>query len=148
MNEAVASGAPIGQLLEAAHFAAGKHRDQRRKDAHASPYINHPLGVAYLLWKEGGVTDLATLQVSERLSSSALAPGACRIPRSLQAALLHDTLEDTATEEAELVALCGEEVAAIVQECSDDKALPKWQRKKHQVRVATSLQAMCEGSSV
>ena len=72
MNEAVASGAPLGQLLEAAHFAAGKHRDQRRKDAHASPYINHPLGVAHLLWKEGGVTDLATLQVSERLSSSAL----------------------------------------------------------------------------
>lgn len=53
----------IGQLLEAAHFAACKHRDQRRKDPHGTPYINHPLGVAYLLWKEGGVTDLAALQV-------------------------------------------------------------------------------------
>ena len=50
-------------LLEAAHFAAEKHRDQRRKDSHSTPYINHPLAVAYLLWKEGGVTDLATLQV-------------------------------------------------------------------------------------
>lgn len=56
-------GAVLGGLLEAAHFAARKHRDQRRKDAHQSPYINHPIGVAYLLWKEGGVTDLATLQV-------------------------------------------------------------------------------------
>lgn len=53
----------LGRLLEAAHFAACKHRDQRRKDSCGTPYINHPLGVAYLLWKEGGVTDLATLQV-------------------------------------------------------------------------------------
>ena len=30
-------------LLRAASFAAHKHRDQRRKDARASPYINHPL---------------------------------------------------------------------------------------------------------
>lgn len=59
----VAMDRGLGQLLEAAHFAACKHRDQRRKDPHGTPYINHPLGVAYLLWKEGGVTDLATLQV-------------------------------------------------------------------------------------
>ena len=56
-------GALLGCLLEAAHFAAFKHRDQRRKDPFGTPYINHPLGVAYVLWKEGGVTDLATLQV-------------------------------------------------------------------------------------
>jgi guanosine-3',5'-bis(diphosphate) 3'-pyrophosphohydrolase len=46
------------------------------------------------------------------------------------------TAKDTATEEAELVSLCGEEVAAIVRECSDDKALVKWQRKKHQIDAA------------
>ena len=51
-------------LLEAVDFAARKHRDQRRKDEHQTPYINHPIGVAYLLWKEGGVTDIAVLQVS------------------------------------------------------------------------------------
>ena len=122
MNE----GALLGGLLEAAHFAAIKHRDQRRKDSHGTPYINHPLGVAYLLWKEGGVTDLATLQVT--LHCVCVCVCAC-----MQAALLHDTLEDTATEEAELVSVCGEDVAAIVKECSDDKALAKWQRKKHQV---------------
>ena len=35
--------AEIGLILRAAVFAAHKHRDQRRKDAEATPYINHPL---------------------------------------------------------------------------------------------------------
>ena len=56
-------GALVGTLLETAYFAARKHRDQRRKDAYKTPYINHPLGVAYILWKVGDVTDLSTLQV-------------------------------------------------------------------------------------
>jgi len=55
--------ADVGLLLEAANFACIKHRDQRRKDESKTPYINHPIGVAYILWKEGGVTDMATLQV-------------------------------------------------------------------------------------
>ena len=53
----------LGMLLEAVDFAARKHRDQRRKDEHQTPYINHPIGVAYILWKEGGVTDIKVLQV-------------------------------------------------------------------------------------
>ena len=67
-------------ILKAATFAARKHRDQRRKDADASPYINHPLELARVLAEVGGVTDPATL---------------C-------AALLHDTIEDTATTHQEL----------------------------------------------
>ena len=59
----------------------------------------------------------------------------CSEHRPLQAALLHDTLEDTATEETELEALFGPEVAAIVKECTDDKNLPKWQRKQQQVSL-------------
>ena len=55
----------LGRLLEAVNFAAVKHKDQRRKDESKTPYINHPIGVAYILWKEGGVTDLATLQVHQ-----------------------------------------------------------------------------------
>ena len=54
----------MGRLLEAVNFAALKHRDQRRKDEFKTPYINHPIGVAYSLWKEGGVTDMAVLQVT------------------------------------------------------------------------------------
>lgn len=57
--------AEVGLLLEAANFACVKHRDQRRKDKSKTPYINHPIGVAYILWKEGGVDDLPTLQVSQ-----------------------------------------------------------------------------------
>lgn len=57
----------LGMLLEAVDFAARKHRDQRRKDEHQTPYINHPIGVAYLLWKEGGVTDITVLQVQHKL---------------------------------------------------------------------------------
>ena len=53
-----------GQILEAVHFAALKHKDQRRKDPEKTPYINHPIGVAYILWKEGGINDTQVLQVS------------------------------------------------------------------------------------
>ena len=51
-------------ILEAVYFAALKHKDQRRKDPEKTPYINHPIGVAYILWKEGGVHDKDVLQVS------------------------------------------------------------------------------------
>lgn len=53
----------LGLLMEAVNFAAIKHKNQRRKDADKTPYINHPIGVAYIIWKEGGVSDLAVLQV-------------------------------------------------------------------------------------
>ena len=69
----------LGMLLEAVDFAAKKHRDQRRKDEHQTPYINHPIGVAYLLWKEGGVTDIAVLQVLPYLTLYNLAkPEGCQ----------------------------------------------------------------------
>lgn len=104
-------------ILRAAAFAARQHRDQRRKDAEASPYINHPLELARVLAEVGGVTDAATL---------------C-------AALLHDTIEDTATTAEELVREFGAEVAAIVAEVTDDKALPKSERKRLQVEYAGTI---------
>lgn len=39
-----AMGSEAAQLLEAADFAARKHRGQRRKDPEGTPYINHPIG--------------------------------------------------------------------------------------------------------
>lgn len=106
-----------GTLLHALTFAAGRHRDQRRKDTAASPYINHPIAVAALLWHAGEVRDEAVLL----------------------AALLHDTIEDTGTTEAELVAAFGAEVAAIVVEVTDDKSLPKARRKELQIEHAPHL---------
>jgi len=47
----------VALMVEAADFAAFKHRNQRRKDIHASPYINHPIALAALLTNEAGITD-------------------------------------------------------------------------------------------
>ena len=51
----------LALLLKALAFAARKHRDQRRKDAQASPYINHPIALADVLVNEAGVTDVEVL---------------------------------------------------------------------------------------
>lgn len=60
----------LGLLLDAVNFAAKKHSTQRRKDKAKTPYINHPIGVAHILSAEGGVTDLATLQVNKTVYRS------------------------------------------------------------------------------
>ncbi|MGH8524409.1 MAG: HD domain-containing protein [Gammaproteobacteria bacterium] len=104
-------------ILKALHFASIKHRDQRRKDVEASPYINHPIEVAELLARVGGVTDLITLQ----------------------GAILHDTIEDTKTTPEELEAAFGPEVRRVVEEVTDDKRLPKAERKRLQIEHAPHL---------
>lgn len=104
-------------LLDALRFAADKHRFQRRKDPEASPYINHPIAAADLLARVGGVTDNVTLL----------------------AAVLHDTVEDTETTPAELEAQFGTEVRAVVEEVTDDKTLPKEERKRLQIEHASHL---------
>jgi len=106
-------------LLRAADFAARKHRLQKRKDEDASPYVNHPLAVAMLLADIGGVSD----------------------PEILAAAVLHDTLEDTETTPAELEAVFGPRVRALVEAVSDDKSLRKVERKRLQIEHANGLTA-------
>jgi len=103
--------------MDAVAFAAEKHRHQRRKDAEASPYINHPIALARTLAVEGHVEDVTVLV----------------------AAVLHDTLEDTETTVEEIERRFGAEVAGIVKEVTDDKALPKEQRKELQVAHAPHL---------
>lgn len=105
---------PIGVFVKAVAFAADKHRTQRRKDADASPYINHPIALANVLANEGGITDVAVLS----------------------AAILHDTIEDTETTEGELRQQFGDVVTDIVLEVTDDKSLPKQRRKELQVEHA------------
>jgi guanosine-3',5'-bis(diphosphate) 3'-pyrophosphohydrolase len=104
-------------ILKAAAFAAHKHRDQRRKDAAASPYINHPIALANILANEGGILDAVVIA----------------------AALLHDTLEDTETTPEELQELFGADVAGVVVEVSDDKSLPKAERKQLQIEHAAHI---------
>ncbi len=97
-------------------FAADRHRNQRRKDIEASPYINHPIALANLLANEAFIED----------------------ERVLIAAILHDTLEDTETTETELVRLFGQEITTIVLEVTDDKTLPKGERKRLQIEHAAT----------
>src|SRR5437016_12081394 len=101
-------------LLEALHFSADKHRHQRRKDRSASPYISHPIEVAHVLASVGGISDITTLI----------------------AAVLHDTIEDTATNGDELEQKFGREVRLVVEEMTDDKSLPQAERKRLQVEHA------------
>ena len=104
----------LAALIQAVAFAADKHRNQRRKDAEVSPYINHPIALANVLANEGGVQDVTVL---------------C-------AAVLHDTIEDTETTADELRAVFGDQVASVVLEVTDDKLLGKAVRKQLQIEHA------------
>ena len=53
-----------GTLLRALAFAAERHSGQRRKDAAASPYINHPIALADVLANEGRVLDVVVLSAA------------------------------------------------------------------------------------
>ena len=104
-------------ILKAAHFSAQKHIKHQRKDEDASPYINHPISVALEISQTGGVNN----------------------PEILAAALLHDTIEDTATTPEEIEDQFGKQVCKYVLEVTDDKSLPKDERKKKQIEHAKEL---------
>jgi len=57
----------------------------------------------------------------------------------LAAAILHDTIEDTDTTEQELTTLFGQEITSIVKEVTDDKTLPKLERKAKQIEKAPKM---------
>ena len=78
----------FSKFLTAVKFSAEKHRDQRRKGIDGSPYINHPINVAELLWETGKVRDMNVLV----------------------AAILHDTIEDTETSPDEIRSVFGDDV--------------------------------------
>ena len=105
------------EFLSALSFAAYKHRNQRRKDTAKTPYINHPIAVANILLNEAGITDEVVLI----------------------SALLHDTVEDTETSFEEIEQQFGTQIKEIVAEVTDDKSLPKAERKQAQIEHASHL---------
>ena len=107
----------LKMLLKALAFAAHKHRDQRRRNTDASPYINHPISLADILCNEGHVTDVNVI---------------C-------GAILHDTVEDTEATEDELHALFGDDINGIVMDVTDDKSLDKEARKQQQIEHAAHI---------
>ncbi len=107
----------LAKFIQAASFAAKKHSRQKRKGADEEPYINHPLEVANLLANVGKIEDYDILI----------------------AAILHDTIEDTETTKEEITELFGREVCEMVLEVTDDKSLPKAERKQKQIEHAPHL---------
>lgn len=102
-------------LIETARdFATTVHAGQVRKNAAQSPYVVHLHEVAGLVTRFGG---------SEA---------------AITAAWLHDTVEDCGVRPGDLVARFGAEVAGIVSELTDDKSLPKAERKRRQIANAPS----------
>ena len=57
----------------------------------------------------------------------------------LQAAILHDTIEDTDTTAEELKREFGPDVAGLVLEMTDDMSIPSVERKRHQAARAPTL---------
>jgi len=104
----------LALVTRAADFAARRHVTQRRKGVGAEPYVNHLIEVAGLIAEATGGNDAALVA----------------------AALLHDSLEDTDTTYEELEALFGADIASIVAEVTDDKSLPRAERKRRQVETA------------
>jgi guanosine-3',5'-bis(diphosphate) 3'-pyrophosphohydrolase len=109
---------PLPSLLRALVFASQRHRTQSRKDELKTPYVNHLLDVVQVL-AENGVRDGPTLV----------------------AAALHDVVEDTETTLDEVEAQFGTEVRGLVAEVSDDKRLPRAERKRLQVEHAPHTSA-------
>ena len=104
-------------LLKALQFSAVKHKDQRRKDVDASPYINHPISLASILCNEAHVTDVNVI---------------C-------GALLHDTVEDTETTLEELENEFGATIKDIVMAVTDDTSLQRHERKQAQIDHAAHI---------
>lgn len=105
------------QLRRATGFAAWKHEGQFRKGEGKIPYIHHPIEVAATLAEIGEIDDVDVLQ----------------------AALLHDTVEDTNTSPDEVESHFGFRVRSIVVEVTDDKTLEKQERKAGQIAHAPHL---------
>jgi guanosine-3',5'-bis(diphosphate) 3'-pyrophosphohydrolase len=102
-------------VLKAADAAARWHVHQRRKGAAKEPYINHLLEVSSLVTEATGGKD----------------------PQLVIAALLHDAIEDQEVPRSLIQATWGEDVVRLIEEVTDDKTLPKDERKRRQVESAS-----------
>uniref|UniRef100_A0A915AEB2 Guanosine-3',5'-bis(diphosphate) 3'-pyrophosphohydrolase MESH1 n=1 Tax=Parascaris univalens TaxID=6257 RepID=A0A915AEB2_PARUN len=107
----------VAVIMKAVDLAARRHRRQRRGDPARTPFINHLVGVAYILTNEAKVYDTVTIV----------------------AAILHDIIEDTETTYVEIREMFGNEVATIVSECTIDKSQLRDARKKRQIVNASKL---------
>ena len=102
------------RLAHAFYYSTQAHADQRRKGERAEPYVNHVAEVADLLAR---ATDGADVNL-------------------VIAGLLHDVVEDTPATLDDLEREFGKDVAGLVGEVTDDKRLPRKERKRVQIETA------------
>lgn len=112
-------------FIAAAHFAARRHRDHKRKGASEEPYINHLLEVSALLVSVG-------IEDEEVLA----------------AAVLHDSVEDVGVTFTEIEERFGRRVSEIVAELTDDKGLPRDLRKQLEVERAATASVAAQSIKV
>lgn len=97
------------RFSEAVRWAAMLHADEVRKGTRIA-YVSHLLAVASLVLEDGGTEEEAI------------------------AAMLHDTIEDRGTPEAEIRARFGQPIADIVVACSEPPGIPRgpdtWRERK------------------
>ena len=103
----------LQKVTFAMNTAAQWHSWQRRKGLAQEPYVNHLIEVADLVARLGGGD-----------------------AEAVQAALLHDAIEDCNRTREEIAGRFGDEVADIVVELTDNKKLEKQTRKDLQVTNA------------
>ncbi|KAM0793350.1 hypothetical protein ACM66B_000805 [Microbotryomycetes sp. NB124-2] len=122
-NDDTSSQSDMSLLLDTVHYAAVAHQSQRRKSPGQAPYIQHPVDVARRIAGAGS-------------SLNGKAP-----VHILQAALLHDVVEDCDLTADDIEQRFGTRVKNIVLECSDNKSLNKQQRKQAQIDHAADKSA-------
>jgi (p)ppGpp synthase/HD superfamily hydrolase len=113
---------PLAAVLSAAVYVAEKHVNQRRKGQTSEPYINHLIEVAHLVADANPEPDV----------------------NLVIAALLHDAIEDVGVSKEEIANRFGDDVAELVAEVTDDKSLPKKERKRLQVENAPKKSARAQ----
>lgn len=111
----------LDRLNRAIEFATTAHEGQYRKNT-TIPYITHPFMVGTLLAEAG-----------------------CA-PKLIMAGYLHDTLEDTAVTENEILENFGKEVLELVKGSSEPNRALSWEeRKKHTIKflLSTATEEIC-----
>ena len=99
----------LPQTRAALTYAEERHAGQRRK-ADGAPFIEHPIEVAWLLYRAGAPDHV------------------------IAAGILHDTIEKTDTDVSDLRARFGTRTAALVAAVSEDSEIPTYARRKAALR--------------
>lgn len=110
----------INKLLHSLFVASAHHNDQKVKRSCTSLKINQLIEIAYLLSDVAKISNIVTLQ----------------------AAILHDILEESAMTETELRDQFDDEVVDLVLQLTDYKTLPLEALRQHQIDAIST--ASCQ----